>query len=40
MLHHLAQLAITRGCGRVEWSVLDWNSPAITFYKSSWPQPH
>ncbi len=34
MLHHLAQLALARGYGRLEWSVLDWNSPAITFYKS------
>jgi len=34
MLKHLAQLAIERGYGRVEWSVLDWNTPSINFYKS------
>jgi GNAT superfamily N-acetyltransferase len=31
---HLAKLANTRGCGRLEWSVLDWNKPAIDFYES------
>lgn len=31
---HLAQLANARGCGRMEWSVLDWNQPAIDFYES------
>jgi GNAT superfamily N-acetyltransferase len=34
LLKHLAQLAIERGCGRFEWSVLDWNAPAIAFYQS------
>ena len=34
LLVHLAQLALDRGCGRFEWSVLDWNSPAIAFYES------
>ena len=34
LLKHLSKLAIDRGCGRVEWSVLDWNDPAIDFYKS------
>ncbi|MEO8137076.1 MAG: GNAT family N-acetyltransferase [Betaproteobacteria bacterium] len=34
MLVHLAELAVTRGCGRFEWSVLDWNEPAIAFYQS------
>ncbi len=34
LLLHLAQLAHTRGCGRMEWSVLDWNQPAIAFYES------
>jgi len=29
----LAKLAIARNCGRLEWSVLDWNEPAIGFYK-------
>jgi GNAT superfamily N-acetyltransferase len=34
MLKHLARLAVERNCGRFEWSVLDWNMPAIEFYKS------
>ena len=34
VLLHLAKLANTRGCGRMEWSVLDWNEPAIAFYES------
>jgi GNAT superfamily N-acetyltransferase len=34
MLVHLARLAVERGCGRFEWSVLDWNEPAIRFYQS------
>ena len=33
LLAHLAQLVIDRDCGRLEWSVLDWNEPAIGFYK-------
>lgn len=33
MLVALAQLALERQCGRFEWSVLDWNEPAINFYK-------
>jgi len=33
-LVHLAQLARDRGCGRFEWAVLDWNEPAIRFYRS------
>ncbi len=33
LLRHLAQLALDRGCGRFEWSVLDWNAPAIEFYR-------
>ncbi len=33
LLRHLAGLAADRGCGRMEWAVLDWNSPAIDFYK-------
>ena len=32
LLSHLARLAVERGCGRMEWSVLDWNEPAIRFY--------
>jgi GNAT superfamily N-acetyltransferase len=31
---YLARLAVQRGCGRFEWSVLDWNTPAIAFYRS------
>jgi GNAT superfamily N-acetyltransferase len=34
MLQHLARLAMDKGCGRFEWSVLDWNEPAIQFYRS------
>ncbi|HLJ73939.1 MAG TPA: GNAT family N-acetyltransferase [Thermoanaerobaculia bacterium] len=34
LLGHLAHLATERGCGRVEWAVLDWNAPSIEFYKS------
>jgi GNAT superfamily N-acetyltransferase len=34
MLKHLARIAVERQCGRFEWSVLDWNTPAINFYKS------
>ena len=34
LLAHLARLAVERGCGRFEWSVLDWNAPAIGFYRS------
>ena len=34
LLSHLAGLAIERQCGRLEWSVLDWNEPAIRFYRS------
>jgi GNAT superfamily N-acetyltransferase len=30
---YLAQLAVARDCGRLEWSVLDWNEPAIAFYR-------
>jgi len=33
LLLHVAGLAKERGCGRLEWSVLDWNEPAINFYK-------
>lgn len=34
LLTTLAQIAVNRGYGRFEWSVLDWNSPAIDFYRS------
>lgn len=33
MMAYLAQLAVERGCGRFEWSVLDWNEPSIDFYR-------
>jgi GNAT superfamily N-acetyltransferase len=33
LLLHLVRLARERGCGRMEWAVLDWNRPAIEFYK-------
>ena len=32
LLRHLARVAVAEGCGRVEWSVLDWNEPAIRVY--------
>src|SRR6266542_2211983 len=34
LLVHLARIAVERGCGRFDWAVLDWNTPAIGFYKS------
>lgn len=34
LLLALARIAVERGCGRMEWSVLDWNEPAIGFYRS------
>ncbi len=33
LLVHLARLAVERGCGRFEWTVLDWNKQAIGFYQ-------
>jgi GNAT superfamily N-acetyltransferase len=33
LLAHLAAIAVERGCGRMEWAVLDWNEPAIGFYR-------
>ncbi len=33
LLTRIAELAVERNCGRVEWSVLDWNAPAIGFYR-------
>lgn len=33
LLRHLAGVALARGCGRFEWSVLDWNAPAIALYE-------
>jgi GNAT superfamily N-acetyltransferase len=34
LLAHLARLAKERGCGRLEWAVLNWNTPSINFYRS------
>ena len=39
LLSALATLAVARGCPRLEWSVLDWNAPAIGFYRSLGAQP-
>ena len=34
LLRRIARLAVERGCARFEWSVLDWNTPAIDFYRA------
>jgi len=39
MLRYLARLAIEKGCGRFEWSVLDWNEPAIRAYEAIGAEP-
>jgi GNAT superfamily N-acetyltransferase len=39
LLVRLAQIAQERGCGRMEWAVLDWNDPAIQFYRKLGAQP-
>ena len=39
LMVHLARLAVERGYGRFEWSVLDWNTPAIDFYRSIGARP-
>jgi GNAT superfamily N-acetyltransferase len=39
LIVHLARIAVERRCGRMEWSVLDWNEPAIRFYKSLGARP-
>jgi GNAT superfamily N-acetyltransferase len=39
LLAHLAALAVERGCGRLDWIVLDWNEPAIGFYRRLGAQP-
>ena len=33
LLRALAKIAVRRGCGRMEWAVLDWNTPSIRFYQ-------
>jgi GNAT superfamily N-acetyltransferase len=39
LLREVARVARDRGCGRLEWSVLNWNTPAIEFYESLGAQP-
>lgn len=39
LLVHLARIAVDRGCGRFEWSVLDWNAPAIAAYRRAGAEP-
>lgn len=39
LLKRLAQIAVERGCGRLEWSCLDWNKPSIDFYLSLGAEP-
>jgi len=39
LLRHLARLAVRRDCARLEWRVLDWNEPAIRFYKRLGAEP-
>jgi GNAT superfamily N-acetyltransferase len=39
LLTHLAKLAVARGCLRFEWAVLDWNEPAIEFYRGLGARP-
>jgi len=39
LLKHLAKIALAKNCGRFEWNVLDWNEPAIQFYKSIGAKP-
>jgi len=33
LLEHVARVAVARGCGRLEWTALDWNEPALAFYR-------
>ena len=40
LLIEVARLAVERGCGRYEWSVLDWNAPSIRFYESLGAEMH
>ena len=39
LLTRVAQIAVERDCGRMEWSVLDWNEPSIRFYESLGAKP-
>ncbi len=34
LLAAVARIALDRGCARIEWSVLDWNEPALAFYRA------
>jgi hypothetical protein len=34
LLEHVAAIAVEKGCQRFEWAVLDWNTPAIEFYRA------
>jgi len=40
LLERLAQVAVDRGCGRLEWAVLDWNKDAIKFYERLGAKPN
>ena len=39
LMRHLAGVAVERGCGRLEWSALDWNEPALRFYAGIGAEP-
>lgn len=39
LLRHIAKIAVEENCGRFEWSVLDWNTPAIKFYEALGAKP-
>lgn len=39
LLERVAEIAVSRSCGRLEWSVLDWNEPALRFYRSLGAKP-
>jgi GNAT superfamily N-acetyltransferase len=39
LLSHLARIAVDRGCGRMEWSVLDWNEMALSVYRAIGARP-
>jgi GNAT superfamily N-acetyltransferase len=40
LITEVARIAVARGCGRYEWSVLDWNAPSIRFYESLGAEMH
>lgn len=40
LLRTVARIAVERECGRLDWAVLDWNTPAIGFYRSLGARPH